>query len=135
MPRSRMQFLTEELATKVDRIRSATPPERKRIAYDVRMILDRTLDRILHDVEDLHWFINRPDDYDYIYREELGSRFEAIMPRGPPQDRRQYSQEQQEKTLAKVRTVSEKVKEVDAHLDSIIENLELLGLIYMRRRH
>lgn len=131
MPR---KHITDDLEYKIDNIRSLTPINRAETMRVGRTVLEETFDRIKIDVDDVLWYINRPKDYDNIYREDFGSRMEAIMPRGPPQDKRQLEKPAQlKKTLARVREWSRMIKEIDAKLDEVINNLELMGLFYLRR--
>lgn len=125
--------LTFNLADNIDNIRSLTPQERRRIMKDGRIVLGETLGLINEKMDDVLWYINRPKDYYNIYREDFGSRMEAVMPRGPPQDKRQRGPAQLEQTLARVREWSRMIKEIDAKVDEVINNLELMGLFYLRR--
>lgn len=134
MPRSRMQYLTDELAYKVDNVRSLRSTDSWVARQDARTVLERTIERLQDDAETLHWFINRPEDYLNMNRMEFGSRFEAIMPRGPPQDKRQFSQAQREETLEWVEGIIEKLESALASFNETRENLKLLGMFYYLRR-
>ncbi len=133
MGRKRRQYLTEELASEIDNIRSLPSYARADVMRRGREVLDETLKRLNDDMADLLWFINRPDDYDHIHRHEFGSRLEAIMPRGPPQDTRELGSDQRRRTMDHVEAWSRTIKEADSKMDEVLDNLRLMGLFYQLR--
>ena len=133
MPRNRMQHLSEDLAEKILRIERLHPTERARVAYDARMILERTIKRIEADLDDLFFFFDNSVKFKWFRHYTFEMPVEAIMPKGPPIDAFQFTQKQASKTLQRFEAWSDEIDAIKERCDQVKDMLRGLGIIYLRK--
>lgn len=106
--------------------------ERREVMRLGRSVIMNTMNRVRVDVEDLAWLFDKTVEFKWARQFAFETPAEAVMLRGPPQDRRQLGLDQVLKTQDQLEGWLQDIKAIESAIIEALDKVRADGTIYLR---